>query len=162
MKSDIIYKIIQIIISIIIVFISIPIWDKLEEKNIFTQNIMKSNSSELLAFEDNKANPYSIKKYIINNTNDFVTTGSLYIKYDKTSEIKSEYLQISINDNIINLDYLFEKEDEEYKYFLLSKYNLLPNEKRTYTFVLDIKKQNYIDAYNKNIKYKIAIEEDSK
>ena len=142
---DIKKTIMEIIVSVLVVIISIPIWNRLGEnhKLIYTYSnisvVLDFNGFDLLTNSDE--NNYKTLKptnVSIRNVTDNNKNYKLYYTYSKKSTIDYDTLFISLDDKIYSLKDINYIEDSDYYYFLLESndidsYTTLNKDSRIWT-----------------------------
>lgn len=124
----------SIIITFILVFASIPLWEYSSGKKgaILAQSYNELSIAveigefqELLIIEDERAFEYIASTPIsLRNKNDKTKECELLMLIDKKSTIDYNNLKISIDDTIYKLTDLNKIEDNENYYFIIGKYNI--------------------------------------
>ena len=131
----------SIIITFILVFTSIPLWEYAggkkgailaQSNNELSITMEIGEFKELLIIEDNRA-PQYIKPTDISlrNKNDSLKECELLMLVDKKSTINYKYIRISIDDVVYKLTDLTAIEDNENYYFILNKYSIRPYSNQT-------------------------------
>lgn len=124
----------SIIITFILVFTSIPLWEYSSGKKgaILAQSYNELSIAveigefqELLIIEDERAFEYVASTPIsLRNKNDETKDCELLMLIDKKSTIDYKNIKISIDDTIYKLPDLNKIEDNENYYFIIGKYSI--------------------------------------
>lgn len=125
---------ISMIITFILVFSSIPLWEYASGKKgaILAQSnndlkitVVIGEFPQLLIIEDDRALDY-IKptKLSLRNKNDEEKKCELLMLIDKKSTIDYNYIRISVDNKIYKLNELVKVEDNENYYFVLGEYSI--------------------------------------
>ena len=127
---------ISIIITFILVFASIPLWNYSSGKKgailaetykDLTVSVEIGKFPQMIIIEDARAFKYIEPTNIsLRNKNDESKECELLMLVDKKSTINYEYLRVSIGDKIYKLTDLVKIEDKDNYYFILEKYNIEP------------------------------------
>lgn len=156
MKKEIISLIIQIIVSIAVLFISIPMWEKMNNDSEYLNKAIALNSLSLEA--KNKVNILNQKAiYEVKNNSDLNTSGYLYLKINKNSLIDYHLVNIKVNNYETALSNLYSKEDNTYNYFLLNSFNLNGNENKLYNIKLNISEEDMVLMDGKTLNYNLSV-----
>ena len=123
--------IIEIIITIVFVIITVPIWDSFTNNSHILSaynsiNVVLDFDGFSMLTNSDKDNYKTIKpsNISIRNITDEKQNYSLYYTYAKKSTIPYDDLFISINDNIYSLNEIKYIEDSDYYYFLIESNDL--------------------------------------
>ena len=142
---DVKKTIMEIIVSLLVIIVTIPIWNKLSDNHKYMEAhsnlsvIVDFNGFDLLtnSDEDNYLTIKPTDVSIRNITNDN-RNYNLYYTYSKKSTIDYESLYISLDDKIYSLKDMNYIEDSSYYYFLLESndidsYTTLNKDSRIWT-----------------------------
>jgi hypothetical protein len=168
MRKQIIYYIWEIILTILVVFISIPVWNDLLFSKDMLEKSMAMNGLELSKASDEddefKATTgYSLdgNTYYVKNNSDYNAGGTIYYKLAKVSLLKPEYLIINVNDYSTDLSNLYSSEDDNYYIYKIGVFNLNGGEVKEYKVSLNIKDEYLGVTSGKSYVYNIMIEPDN-
>lgn len=134
--------VISVIVTVMLVFISVPLWNLTSK----TRSDMLANSygdlsitvnigtfPELVVIEDDRAIEYlNDTPVIFRNPNDKSKKFKMHYLVDKKSTIDYKDIVVSINDNIYHIKDLEKIEDNDNYYFLLSESSLGAYSDKTY------------------------------
>ena len=134
--NDSIGKIVfEMIITIIFLIVSIPLFDKIRDNNNKGQELLKYSSNyainlekgdndKLFPMSDEYAlNNISPSKIAITNNNKNRDKYVLYLSIDKKSTLDTGKLRVRVNNEIHDLSNLYSYEDENNVYYTLTKNN---------------------------------------
>ena len=159
MVRDIFKYLSSIVFCFMVVIFSLFVWKSFREKTAMIENTIAQNNIELISGQslnqDNLAFAIINGSYTVLNNSKYNVSADLVFKLDKSSEIKSNDLQVYLDDYNCDLSFLYQNSDQNYDTFLLKRFNLDGKEKRTYNIKLVIKKENYDLVKSKIYKYKI-------
>ena len=166
MKKGVIGYILEILLIIVVIFITLPIWAKLSSNMDDIKTHIANNNLELIASKDTNNNDNKLKTItsgvynIINNSN-YNASGKLLYKLDKSSTINPDYLDLMINGKRYDLKYFYYSEDENNYIYLINTFNLNGKERKIYNIKLIVKEDMYMKTLGKKYKYSISVENNS-
>lgn len=162
MKKDVIWNITEIIIAILVVFASIPLWNDLEAGKTQMNKTMALGGLELSRESKEDLNvttgdTLDSKIYYVTNNSDQNISGYLYFNYANVSLLKYEYLTIHVNDYSCKLSNLYQDSTSSHYLFLLDSFNLNPNETKSYNISLSIDDEYLNETRGKNFVYTLSV-----
>lgn len=129
MKKSVKYIVFSLVIAISAIIVSIPFWNFANNKRIgfFNEGYMnlpivtRIGKFPSLVIADNESvfNVVEPTEIVLKNRNGFKQDNKLYLLVEKKSTIPTNYLRVSINDTIYNINELSLEEDENNYYFYL-------------------------------------------
>lgn len=167
----------EMIITISIVGISIPVWNNSIGNTSYAKiadyyssgSYKKLNIEKLQDMKLNNIAPMEDKKALnqegtiikITNGSNYNVSYKFYMKIDKDSTIDPETLKVSINNEIYYLQDKYTKETKNNYYYLLDN-NEIQNNSEIYDIKLWISSETGNEMQNKTLAYDFVYEEDIK
>lgn len=164
----------DMILVLSFVLISIPLWKNFEGKQQFAniaeyyekytpstinlnieRNFKLNNIIPLSDSEGIKTDPALIS-IVSNSKNKYFF--KLYLAFDKTSTIDYNFIKLKVNNNIVLLNELENKQDDDKIYFLLDDNNISSNSKIDYQINLWLDSKTGNDMQGKSIKTNFILE----
>ncbi len=169
MNKRIFYICFEIIILIIFIPVSYLWW------NIFDHSTSSAIAKEYAAYDSkleintksNITNLVSLKdedkmglvNITINNNSNLKKEYNLYLKFDNDTELNKNYLKLSINNNVYNLNELKNFTKGQYTYYLINTSNIKSNGKNLHNVYLFLSKDTPNTEQNKNFNIAFNVEE---
>lgn len=150
MKKDIIKVIINLICVIILVFVSIPIWEKMEIRpELIAQASNPNNDLQIYAL-NNKINGINASSDVyIYNKGIKEKGAALVFAYDKSSVIDYKVLSLKINNEVVKLSDIYFDENDKEILFLIEEVFIEKYGSKKYEFEL----MDYNNEFNDIIDY---------
>ena len=138
----------EILVCLIVILVAIFVFPSLEDKHNKEKAIVESLNKNLgIRLTDNNeewfpmADEYAINNLVsnkieISNYGKNNSKYSLYLKINKNSTIKDNDLKIIFNNNIYNLEELYDYTDSKYNYYNLYNSNIVDYELLEYNIYL--------------------------
>lgn len=133
MRKSIRNLVISIILVCSILIISIPFWNIVGKSNIgsvwgeydlpiaYKVGVFESL---LISDDENALNIVSPSELVLKNRNGFIKTGKIYALVEKKSTISYEYIRVSLDEEVYNLNESEIESDDKYYYFYLKDIEL--------------------------------------
>ena len=158
--------IIEMLIAVLFIIISIPLWVKSENKLDYNEEVLAYEEGLTLYYLNNYKNKEVISlnkesnttELLIYNISNDINDGQLILNYDKTSNLDYKHLNIKINDKLYTLSDLYLKSTNIYDIFKISDIKLDSFQTMEYNIILNINDKAFgNDVINKDYKYQFAI-----
>jgi hypothetical protein len=150
----IVHYICEIVIVLIFVGISVPVWNKLDKSNVSSIANTYANM-DYLYLDINKYigyNDFKDEVVVVNDTNT-IRNYKLVLKLDKNIDINDT--EIVLNDNSEKLEDLLYKDTGDYNYYLIATGDVVAS-KEVYNVTFKNSNLNYKDVTYEIIETKIA------
>lgn len=160
MRNTIWGSIFEILFLCIFVFLSIPLWENIIDKMDKVKIEIANNNLELVAMKSEDENIRAVTNGLYNviNNSDYNVTGNLLYKFDKSSTLDPNYLNLVIDEKAYDLKYFYYGEDDNNIVYLINTFNLNGKEKKLFNIKLVIKDEMYLKTLGKRYKYTISVE----
>ena len=132
MKRSVKYLLFSLIIAISVIIVSVPFWNFANNKRIGFFNEGYTNLPivprigkfpSLVIADDNSAiNLIEPTEILLKNRNGHRLNNKLYLLVEKKSTISTEFIKVSINDQIYNIKDISKEEDTYNYYFYLNDF----------------------------------------
>lgn len=175
-NKNIIRLIVEIIITISLVFISIPVWNNINNNTSYASmadyyntgsyeklsiyKIQDMDTKTMIPTSDNEALKKQGTIIAIRNGSNYNISYNLYLKISKNSTINKNNLKISVNDKIYNLSKLYKKDNDKYYFYILDNNTVKKNMGNKYDIKLWLNETTGNNEQGKLLIYDFMYEED--